>query len=157
MGARPKTLNIGSGLDIWGDVRLDKHPQYPGVIKFDFNKESVLPYKENSFSQIRLNNIIQFALRPQKLLEECYRVLRPGGILNISTINSSSLRFYISPLGKKYSKGRANWGFEHVHSLYTIYTLKDALELAGFKISRMGYGSNMKPFKDLIVFVAYKS
>jgi 2-polyprenyl-3-methyl-5-hydroxy-6-metoxy-1,4-benzoquinol methylase len=48
-------------------------------------------FDENSFDAITVCHLIEHLYDPRKLLEECYRLLKPGGHLVIATPNSSSL------------------------------------------------------------------
>lgn len=152
-----RTLNIGPGIDTWGTDKLDKHPQSKEAKKFDFNKSPVrLPYKNETFDEVRVYRIMEFMLYPQEVLQECHRVLKKNGRISIITPNIQSLRFWIRPLGRRYIKGIRNWGFEHFHSFYNIYTLRDAVELAGFRVQECGYSTNIAPFNDTLHLKAKK-
>jgi ubiquinone/menaquinone biosynthesis C-methylase UbiE len=132
-----RTLNIGPGHDSWGTDKLDKNVKGPGIIKFDFNKTTTLPYKNNTFDEIRVHNIIQFMFHPKKILDECHRVLKPKGKISIIAPNASSLRYYFRPLGGHYSKGKGNWGFEPIRNMYNKYTLAELVRSSNFKIDKI--------------------
>jgi len=48
-------------------------------------------FSENSYDAIILNHLIEHVYEPVKLLQECYRVMKPGAVLVASTPNSGSL------------------------------------------------------------------
>jgi len=132
------SLNICSGADTWGDVKLDKHPQSPSVTKFNFNTNLKLPYANSTFSEIRMHQCIQFMIYPQELLKECFRVLKPRGTIDVTTANASSLRYFFKPLGSAYSN-KNKWSAEKIYQLNNLYTLKASLTEAGFKIKEAKY------------------
>lgn len=138
MGEQMRSLNICSGADTWGDVKLDKFPQSSSVTKFDFNTNSKLPYANGAFSEIRMHQRIQFMLHPHELLKECFRVLKPGGTIDVTTVNAGSLRYLFKPLGSAYSN-RNKWSREKIYTLNNLYTLKASLIKAGFKIKNAKY------------------
>lgn len=53
------------------------------VIKTDAEKE--LPFKDASFDVIIMNEVIEHFRKPKPVLEECYRILSPGGKIIITT------------------------------------------------------------------------
>jgi len=61
-----------------------------------------LPYDDNSFDAIWCANVVQYLDdKAFKIcLDECYRVLKPGGLLAIKEVNLSKSHFY--PFGKAY-------------------------------------------------------
>ena len=50
-----------------------------------------LKFEDNSFDCIVFAGVIEYLINPIKALEECYRVLKLGGYLLISTINVNSI------------------------------------------------------------------
>ena len=60
-------------------VSIDFHPHQFVDIVADITKK--LPIKDRSFDVIILSNILEHIPYPKHVLEECFRVLRPGGIL----------------------------------------------------------------------------
>ena len=78
-------LNIGCGRRYHEDwLNLDLETSDPSVICHDVNKG--LPFKEGRFSAVYHSHILEHLepIEGRKLIEECYRVLRPGGILRIA-------------------------------------------------------------------------
>jgi SAM-dependent methyltransferase len=113
-----KKLGFGvSGVDISPNVAaLEKNFD---VRKCDFEKEN-LPYANNSFDYIFSKSVIEHLHQPEKLLDECFRVLKPGGkavIMCPSWIHTYWGPFYI----------------DHTHvTPFTLQSLRQALEMSGF-------------------------
>ncbi len=91
--AKGKLLDIGAGeySYIPVDVALDassaalrKNKNAKIKIAFDLNKKSRLPFASNSFGTVMLNSILAYSAKPQALLGECKRILKPNGLLLIT-------------------------------------------------------------------------
>jgi SAM-dependent methyltransferase len=63
------------------------------------------PYGPNSFDVVRLNNVIEHVLSPRALVCDIRRVLRPGGLLTISTPNVESFTAALQGMGWRYIQG----------------------------------------------------
>lgn len=101
-----KLLDIGCGN---GSSMLVMKNQGWDVFGIDFDKQAIrqaqthnlnahviasldnLEYDDNSFDAIMLNHVIEHVPHPIKLIQECFRVLKPGGSLVALTPNASSL------------------------------------------------------------------
>ncbi|MDE1855882.1 MAG: methyltransferase domain-containing protein [Candidatus Micrarchaeota archaeon] len=153
-----RTLNIGAGKDPFGTDKLDIKQLQEGVKHFDINSGKPLPYKDNTFAEIRLYNMMELLVDPQLVLEECYRVLQGGGKLDIRTINIESKRFAIKPLKDRYSTGLAEWEKDKRMGYFTEHTLKNRLLLAGFKTESIQTYAQGRifPFKDHLCASAVK-
>lgn len=90
-------LNIGAGpVPISGWKNVDLYP-FPGV---DFmNAAAPFPYLDETFDRIFTEHMIEHVSYAdgRNMLAECYRVLKPGGRIRISTPN---LGFLVSLLGR---------------------------------------------------------
>jgi len=80
-----KMLNVGAGAhchDSW--VNIDLVPIAPGVIQHDLRQG--LPFEDDCMDAVYHSHVIEHLTEEdgQKLLGECYRVLRPGGILRVA-------------------------------------------------------------------------
>jgi SAM-dependent methyltransferase len=63
-------------------VRLDYDPRYALDVVGDAQR---LPLKDASVDRIRADSVLEHLAYPHAVIEECFRVLRPGGWLHIVT------------------------------------------------------------------------
>ena len=89
------------------------------------------PHEPNSFDVVRLNNVIEHVLSPRALVCDIRRVLRPGGLLAISTPNVESFTAALQGMGWRYVQGG-----HHIY-LFGLKTLGKLLEAEGFKLVRV--------------------
>lgn len=80
----------------------------------------ILPYKSNSFDIVFHKSLIEHLPNASNLMNETYRILKPGGRVIILTPDwrSQMKIFYEDPT--------------HVHP-YDVYSIRDLLELSGFR------------------------
>lgn len=102
------------GLDIEG-----KEGEY-----YKIGSAEKMPFKGGLFDSVVAGELIEHLKRPEKFVGECFRVLKPKGILVISTPNRASL---VNRLTGSY--------FTNVHfSLFTKPELWGLLERNGFEV-----------------------
>ncbi len=80
----PKRLNIGCGRRFHRDwVNVDLVPCHPQVLQCDIVQG--LPFSEDTFAAIYHSHVLEHLSlnQGQALLEDCFRVLSPGGFLRI--------------------------------------------------------------------------
>lgn len=96
-----KTLSLGAG----------KQAKHPGLTQIDISKDvnpdivwdlTKFPYpiESKSFQIVECNDVIEHLDNIPAVLEECHRVLTPGGILRITTPHFSCSNSYIDPTHK---------------------------------------------------------
>jgi SAM-dependent methyltransferase len=90
------------------------------VLRFDGQS---LPFHDRSFDVVVFFEALYYLPQPEKFLSEVARVLRPGGVLLISTINPEWSDFNPSPLSTRY---------------YTASALAALLEENGFAADIQG-------------------
>lgn len=147
-------LNLGCGefrLDGW--LNTDKFPiRYPSVLKLDVSEKFELP--DNSIDYIYSEHLFEHLTyrEASNMLSECYRVLKPNGIIRIATPNLEFLMdLYLHPekeINKEFLEFDANrtgqpnnpvYVINHFHTawghkiIYDPETLKSFLESVGFK------------------------
>lgn len=111
------------------------------TVKQDLGKK--MPVKDNSFDTVISNQVIEHIYDTDFYLEDIYRVLKPGGILLITTPNAVSLSDRLrAVMGKlpiaaeistRYRLGDKNPPAGHIR-LYTFEQLRRQLQRTRFKI-----------------------
>lgn len=150
-------LNLGSFTNMfyygWKNIDIIDLKNFADSQKYNFVQYDLtkgLPYGENNVDMIISNHLIEHLTREEgkKLLKECYRVLKPGGIIRISTPDTEVIT-------KKYLEGNiweykyVNIGVENAHdeaeayynlllaghkTIYDRYALGSLLKDVGFKL-----------------------
>lgn len=84
--AFPQTIacDVDKKIKLAADDFLAKFKLKIPVVIYDGKR---LPFKNNSFDLITCIEVYEHAPRPQQMLKEIYRVLKPDGILNITAPN----------------------------------------------------------------------
>ena len=90
--------------------------------------EDRLPYPNNFFDEVIMSHVIEHLNNPLKGLRECWRVLKPNGLLHIYTPS------FLSP------NARADPDHKHIFNSLTLYKL---MKEAGFTI-RCPHGLSIK-------------
>lgn len=98
------------GVDIDEDRILLASKRGIITIKADMNKER-LPLAENSIDIVTALEVIEHLVNPDNMLQEIYRILKPGGYLIITTPNLAS---YIN-------RARLLFGFQPTYSEVSVY------------------------------------
>lgn len=83
--SRLRLLNLGCGGRAHPDwVNMDMTATLPGVMAHDLTQP--LPFDEGAFDAVYASHVLEHFSRDQagRFLEECWRVLRPGGILRLA-------------------------------------------------------------------------
>lgn len=142
-------LNLGSGgwvKEGWDNLEYEN---FPGVIQTDLTKP--LKYWEGSVDLIFTEHFIEHITGPeaQALLHECFRVLKPGGGIRISTPDLGLIAHYylrrdlkdFKLAGLDYESpaqminvAMHEWGHKY---LFDFEELERMLKIAGF--SQIGY------------------
>jgi len=86
------------------------------IQQFDAQK---MPFEDNSFDVVFLYEAIYYVPKAEKFVDECRRVLRPGGKVVICSANKSWSGFCASP---------------HSYTYYSVPELTELLEAKGFKV-----------------------
>lgn len=149
-----RILNLGCGNDTYGTDFIDLYPQREEVLKVIIDKEK-LPYKDNTFDEIRFNFVFEHLTNQQLVLKEIYRVLKKGGKLNLKTDNANYWYYCLD--NKTHTGGYENnqpFGEKDRHySLFTDLHLMNFAEYIGFKKYSVIYFDNScaESFKGKIV------
>ncbi|MBI4672660.1 MAG: class I SAM-dependent methyltransferase [Chloroflexi bacterium] len=106
------------------------------------NSDNVLPYADNSFDVILMSEVIEHVASPEFTLRECYRVLRGGGAVAVTTPNLWDVRRTYYPLLGKVWAGDADATHQ---TLFNPQTLHQVFARAGFRNVRVRAG--FKPLR----------
>jgi glycosyltransferase involved in cell wall biosynthesis/SAM-dependent methyltransferase len=120
-----------SGLDF--DLqRLHRATEACPDIAFQAADATALPVTSNSVDCLVAHHIVEHVSNDVDLIEECYRVLRPGGICLLGIPQEDSL------IGRVLRKchPRLYRGSEHIH-YYSKDSMRALLEAAGFFVDRV--------------------
>jgi 2-polyprenyl-3-methyl-5-hydroxy-6-metoxy-1,4-benzoquinol methylase len=126
---------VRSDWEKWG-IDLARHHDLPEKVQFlcaDVTED--FPVVENHFDLVFAGEIIEHLLSTQIFLERCHQILKPGGVLILTTPNLScwlNLWRWFS-LGQPNNVSSDEGQDGHVRYL-APKTLRNALEKAGFQI-----------------------
>jgi predicted SAM-dependent methyltransferase len=170
LAAEPvRRLHLGCGhcvLEGW--LNVDIYPEHQGVVYLDAT--APFPIKDGTFDSIFSEHVIQhFPFRSALvMLQECHRILKPGGVLRLSTPNLLKLvslvterdgaaqREYTRLASEKYIPENTAqlpafvvnnffWDFTH-QFVHDPESLRHALERAGFaSITAVEIGASADP------------
>jgi ubiquinone/menaquinone biosynthesis C-methylase UbiE len=92
-----KYLNLGCGQDkMKMAVNVDINPNVGADIVHDLNMMP-WPLTDSEFDQITAQDIVEHVSKPLDFVEECGRVLKTGGLLNLRTPSFQSENSWIDP------------------------------------------------------------
>lgn len=96
-----KVLSLGSGkMEKQENVtRLDIRPETKPDVIWDLRKLP-FPFEDKSFDEIQCLDVLEHLDNIPATMEECHRLLKPGGIIKISTPHFSCSNSYIDPTHK---------------------------------------------------------
>lgn len=97
----PARLDIGAGTAnrLPGAVRLDRSRAARPHVVADLDRP--LPFRTGSFDVVGAFDVVEHVADLVALMEEIYRVLRPGGVAQITTPHFSSANAYTDPTHRR--------------------------------------------------------
>ena len=128
------TLNIGSGTDTYGDVRLDLFPNRNVTVVGDGQH---LPFRQSVFRKVHEKNLLEHLPNPGLHLLEVKRVLQDRGVLRLITDNAACLKYYL--LGTHTGGYRKHRGKDRHFALFTKEHMENLMELCNFQITGMSF------------------
>jgi SAM-dependent methyltransferase len=130
------------------------HPQAASapaeVIPFHYEKGDRLPYDDGQFGYIFSEHFFEHLFLDEAiaLLTECFRVLRPGGVIRICVPDADLRRDY-PPEKAGFPYRRMPFTHPEKHKTrWSIYSLGEALRLCGFRPLPLRYYDRHGAFHD---------
>jgi predicted SAM-dependent methyltransferase len=123
-----RKLQLGAGgtlLPGWLSTDLD--PKLPGLVRLDATRR--FPFDDETFDVIYAEHMVEHVTwrQGQRMLAECRRVLRPGGVLRLATPDLAALvRLYRGEAGPdghhylRWASRRYLSKIDHVHPVFVI-------------------------------------
>lgn len=90
---KKKILNLGCGHDKYGTHRIDFKETDATTQIHDLEKP--LPFKDNYFDEVKFYNVFEHVKNCELIVNEIYRVLKKGGMLDLRTDNAGFLIFHV--------------------------------------------------------------
>ena len=147
-----RILNAGCWLNTEGTdfIDLTMPPKRNDVKICNMNKDSI-PYSDNTFDKIICKQVIEYIYNPMNMLNEFHRILKSGGILELTSPNES---FHVL-FSRRYTKAFLNkWNMDdnQFAILYNEYNLTGLLNMAGFKAIEWKFGFDGYTTPKLIIY-----
>jgi predicted SAM-dependent methyltransferase len=143
-----RILNLGCGEDTYGTDRLDFRKTKATTLVH--NIESGLPFLDNTFDIVYSKNLLEHLGNVSFHLQECYRVLKSGGIIDITTDNASCIWFYFGTHTGRYEE--LHPGGDCHMSIFTKNHLKNHFNRSGFVDLKIGYVTSDTDAKWFYIF-----
>ena len=97
-----QVLDVGCGLAKQeGAIGVDTHP-LPGVDVVHNLEEYPWPFEDDRFDEVLMHDIIEHLPDTIKTMEECFRILKPGGLLKIRVVPYNHYYAYSDPTHVKF-------------------------------------------------------
>lgn len=92
-----RILKVGCGRAAGaGGIKLDISPEVSPDVLWDLDRYPY-PFPDNSFERIECRDVIEHLAEIPRPLEQFWRILEPGGVLEITTPHFSCANSYVDP------------------------------------------------------------
>lgn len=124
------------GADISSEAIKKGQTKYPhlNLIKGELEE---INFSNNFFDVITLWDVIEHLKDPASILRECYRILKPSGVIVIKTPNENSLLTKLGILFYRITFGKANSFLKKIYNLSHINSFSP--ESLSFNLKRTGF------------------
>ena len=127
------------GIDVAQSALHIAKSRYPNAswVQADIHNLSFL--QSEVANSILCSEVIEHLTKADRLIEECFRILRPGGTLLVTTPNYKKIKLEWVPAGvmQKYGVAGVN-GNKYFHTAFRPAELQKMAEEAGFQIVESG-------------------
>ncbi|MCC7225365.1 MAG: glycosyltransferase [Burkholderiaceae bacterium] len=109
-----RKLHLGCGDNLLkGWLNTDLQPRKPGILQLDATRS--LPFPRDSFEYVFSEHLVEHMPYPQgcRLLAECNRILKPGGVLRMATPDLAFLVGLYKPDKSDLQQAFLDWSKEH--------------------------------------------
>ncbi|OIO41347.1 hypothetical protein COX97_00785 [Candidatus Pacearchaeota archaeon CG_4_10_14_0_2_um_filter_05_32_18] len=127
------SLHLGCGNDIKkGYVNLDIK-KLPGVDVVHDLEKYPYPFKDNTFDVVEMHHVLEHLSNPLKVIEEIWRISKPGAIVIISVPHWSHFTAYSDLTHKNYFSSSLFIYYENNNSKY--YSNQVGFKVMGKKLT----------------------
>jgi predicted SAM-dependent methyltransferase len=119
--------------------------------KFEYQAADRLNFEDNTFDFIFSEHFFEHLFLDEAidLLQECYRILKPNGVVRI-VVPDADLRTYEQPETLGFPNNRVPWSHPDKHKTrWSIYSLPIAIKMSGLVHNEIMYTDKYGKFFDL--------
>lgn len=116
------------------------------LVKISPNKRAL---KDNYFDKVIMSEVIEHLENPDLIIKECYRVLKPNGILFVTTPNYRSFWPILETLSDIFKMTPKMRGEQYI-SKFNKPKLKKILKKSDFKVMKVGTFYTSSPFLSIL-------
>lgn len=102
IGAEKKKLNLGCGNKFLGDNFVNIDLERKKGVNMVCNLEYPLPIKDGAVDGILMDNVLEHLESTIGIMNECSRILKTGGLLEIIVPHAKSISAHSDPTHKKF-------------------------------------------------------
>jgi predicted SAM-dependent methyltransferase len=135
-----KILNVGCGTETYGTHFTDLSSQRKEVVICDNDKDR-LPFPDEYFDEVYSRNLLEHITNLGFFMSECFRVLKKGGKLKLSTDNANYWLWNLNGTHTgSYEVRKEAFNSEDRHyMLFTAGHLSNLARKVGFKVIKTSY------------------
>ena len=147
-----RILNCGAGNSTYGTDRIDFAKTPTTTLVWDLEKG--IPFPDETFDIVFSQSFLEHLTNVGFHLNECYRVLKKGGLIDIITDNAACVRFYWKGMATHDGRYEKLHPGDHHYSVHTKQHLLNHFKKAGFNNIHLSYvkTDTIGKWLDFIIF-----